>query len=269
MARKLLDIRTVAVLMLLIGAVSYGLLSTFIKLAYDQWSLAEVTSSQVLLGTIMLWIIVLIRPQQWTNPFKGPWIQLSLIGVFGLFLTTMFFNVSLSYMDASISIVLLFQFTWITILFDSVAKRTWPTLWQLFCVGLILIGTFCAVNVFEVNYDTLSPLGVMLGLASAVTYASFIFFTGRVQTTMDPVMRSAVMWTAAIPVVFMVWPPMTFDTSGIYELVGWGILLGLLGQVIPTITFNIGIPKVGSSMAALIGSSELPAAVVVAYLILD
>ncbi|WP_127586827.1 EamA family transporter [Paenibacillus koleovorans] len=42
-----------------------------------------------------------------------------------------------------------------------------------------------------------------------------------------------------------------------------------LGQVIPTITFNIGIPRIGSSLSAMLASVELPVATVGAWLQLD
>ncbi|MNI40701.1 EamA-like transporter family protein [compost metagenome] len=42
----------------------------------------------------------------------------------------------------------------------------------------------------------------------------------------------------------------------------------MLGQVIPTVAFNIGIPRIGSSVAAMLGSIELPAAVIAAFFLL-
>jgi drug/metabolite transporter (DMT)-like permease len=38
--------------------------------------------------------------------------------------------------------------------------------------------------------------------------------------------------------------------------------------VVPTVAFNIGIPKIGSTLAAMLGSMELPVGVVAAFLIL-
>ena len=41
------------------------------------------------------------------------------------------------------------------------------------------------------------------------------------------------------------------------ELAGWGLLLGFLGTAFPFFCFNYGIPKIGSGLAALLGSMEL------------
>ena len=253
----------------MIGAISYGLLSTLIKWAnQDGLYIYQVTTGQVLLGTIVLWLIVIMRPKLWSNPFKGPWIQLALIGIFGLFGTTYLFNYALGMLDASLAIVLLFQFTWITMLMDCISRKAMPTFYQVVAIIFIMCGTFFAVNIFAIEMMDISIVGLIFGLLSAVTYASFIFFTGQMKTTMEPVMRSAVMWTAAVPILFFIWPPNYFSNLDIGQFVFWGVILGVLGQVIPTITFTIGIPKIGSSLAALIGSMELPSAILFAFLIL-
>jgi drug/metabolite transporter (DMT)-like permease len=252
-----------------IGAISYGLLSVLIKWAYDDFSIAQVTSAQVVCGVAMLWLLVLMRPKNWSNPFAGPWVRLTLIGIGGLFLTTLLFNTSLKFLDASLSMVLLFQFTWITLLMDSIARRKLPSINQAISIVIIMIGTLLAVNIAGADFSTISTFGLLLGLASSITYAGFIFFTGRIQSEMDSVMRSAIMWTAAVPLVLLIWPPTYVGSVDIAPLFLWGVVLGLLGQVIPTITFNIGIPKIGSSLAAMIGSLELPAAIFFAYLILS
>lgn len=259
-----------SVLLVLIGAISYGLLSALIKVAYDDgFTVAQITSGQVILGTCFLWFIVAVRPRTWSNPFRGPWIRLSLIGVFGLFATTLLFNTSLNYLDASLGIVLLFQFTWITLMLDCFADKKWPTFFQVVAILLIMTGTLLAVNIMGANLANVSPLGIILGLLSACTYAGFIFFAGRVKTDMDPVMRSAIMWTAAVPLLLLIWPAVVLYELNTAQVLFWGIILGILGQVIPTITFNIGIPRIGSSLAAMIGSIELPAAILFAFILLN
>ncbi len=264
-----LHAKNTAILLVFIGSVSYGLLSVLIKWAYDGFSIGEVTSAQVVCGALMLWLIVLARPQSWSNPFNGPWLQLMGIGVFGLFATTYLFNTSLNYLDASLGIVLLFQFTWITLLMDSIVRKQFPTRYQVIGIVVIMAGTLLAVNIAGADFSELSLYGLLFGLASSVTYAAFIFFTGRIRSEMDSVMKSAMMWTAAVPLVLLIWPPVYVTSVDVTSLLIWGVILGMLGQVLPTITFNIGIPRIGSSLAAMVGSMELPAAIFFAYLILS
>lgn len=266
--------RWIAIALVIAGAASYGLLSTAIKLAYaDGWQEVQITASQVAMGALVLWIMVGLRSKAWSNPLRGPWIQLSLIGIFGLALTTKFFNIALAYMNVSLAMILLFQFTWMTVMMDSILLRKWPNRYQMMAVGLITIGTLLGVGVDLQDLGQFEIRGITFGLLAAFTYSLFITMTGRIQTTMDPVLKSAVMITAALPLLLLLYPPqldVLSSTGGtIYALLGWGLLLGVLGQVIPTITFNIGVPKIGSSLAATIGSLELPVAVITAMIILN
>jgi drug/metabolite transporter (DMT)-like permease len=261
--------RWLYIVAVVIGASSYGILSSCIKLVYEHgYNDGQVTLSQVVVGTIMLWGVVACVRKAWGNPFKGPWLKLSLVGIVGLLLTTVFYNITLAELDASLSIVLLFQFTWMTIAIDSIMARRAPTRQQLLAVALILIGTLCAVNIFSADMSRFSMKGIWFGLLAALTYSVFLSFAGRVKTDMDPFLKSALMQTATIPVLFVLYPPLQYVHTGDWvPLMAWGLLIGLFGQVLPTILFNIGIPRIGSSLAAMIGSVELPVAILAAYLI--
>ncbi len=259
----------IAIVLVLIGSASYGMLSPFVKMAYDQgWNDVQVSASQVTMGTVLLWLVLLATPKAWTNPFKEPWIRLSLIGIFGLALTTFFYNTTLSKLDASLSIVLLFQFTWMTILLDCVFECKRPTRYQVIALAVIMLGTLLAVGLSGDSLKGIDGLGVVLGLLSGFAYSVFLFFTGRVKTSLHPIMKSVVMLTAALPVIYIIYPPAQVFEAGTGRLLLWGLLLGTLGQVVPTIAFNIGIPRIGSALSAMLGSMELPVAITAAYFIL-
>ena len=85
----------------------------------------------------------------------------------------------------------------------------------------------------------------------------FIWWTGRLQGDQDPVIRSAVMLTAGFLLVVLLYGSKAVSSGSEGTLIGWGLLLGVLGQVIPTVLFNIGVPRIGAgAWAALLGSLE-------------
>ncbi|WP_248928971.1 EamA family transporter [Paenibacillus hamazuiensis] len=262
--------RWLAILLVIIGSSSYGLLSAIVKIVYttEGWSDAQVTPAQITMGGVILWLILLCQPKAWSNPFKGPWIQLALVGIFGLALCTVFYNKSLSELDASVSIVLLFQFTWMTIAMEAIHSRKWPKPNQWIAVGMIMVGTAMSVNVMSADWGRFTAGGVLFGLLAALAYSLFLFFTGKIKTDMHPFMKSAVMVTASLPVLYLLYPPSAPVAGGWGSWLLWGAALGMLGQAIPTIAFNIGIPRIGSSLAAMLGSMELPAAVLAAFFLL-
>jgi drug/metabolite transporter (DMT)-like permease len=261
--------RWIAIVLVIIGASSYGLLSSFIKIAYEAgFKDAQITAAQVTGGAVILWVLVAFNKKSWMNPFRGPWIQLACIGIFGLGLTTLFYNIALTSLDASLSIVLLFQFTWMKIAMDCIARKRLPGQNETLAVVVIMIGTLLAVNVFGADWSELSGKGILFGLLSGFTYSLFLFMTGQVKSDLPPLMKSAIMITAAIPMIYLIYPPNIFLEGNTVQLLGWGLMLGFLGQVVPTVAFNIGIPKIGSTLAAMLGSIELPVATVAAFLII-
>jgi drug/metabolite transporter (DMT)-like permease len=261
--------RWTAVILILLGATSYGLLSPFIKLALKAgWLSGQLIACQMTMGAMITWLLVLMRRKSWSNPFRGPWVRLTLIGIFGLAASTILYNNTIARLDASLSIILLFQFTWMTILLDSIVNRRWPGGVQLLAVVIVMAGTLLAVNINAVDWSHISLLGIALGLASGFTFSLFLFLTGRIKQQMDALMKSAIMLTAALIPIYVIYPPNFFMVAGGSSLLLWGLLLGVLGQVGPTLFSNIGIPRVGSSVAATLGSLELPVGVVGAWLIL-
>ncbi|MGO4372367.1 hypothetical protein AB4Z21_16705 [Paenibacillus sp. MCAF20] len=61
-----------SVIVVLIGAACYGILSPIVKLAYDAgFSFEQITVHQIGISVVLLWLLVLLRPKLWRNPFPG------------------------------------------------------------------------------------------------------------------------------------------------------------------------------------------------------
>lgn len=261
------------IMMVLAGGFSYGILAGFIKLAYEAGlNELQISTAQLVLGTLLVWLYVWMRPKDWEQWRRLKWMQLAAVGFFGLALTTICINSSLLTLNASLSIILLFQFVWISIAMEAILKRTWPSVFQWIAVIIVMLGTVLALSLTAADFEDLSIRGVIFGLLSAITYSIFLVFTGRVNTNVDPVLKSAVMLTLAILpsilVMSLLFYGQSYSQGGTVSLLFWGLLAALLGMFIPTILFNMGIPKIGGSLAAMLGSIELPAAMLSALVLL-
>jgi drug/metabolite transporter (DMT)-like permease len=262
-----------SILLVLAGAASYGLLAPLFKLAVqDGLGVAGLTCVQVLSGAVLLWAAVgLGRRRRKAGALAETWqawLKLAIIGIAGLSLTTVFYNEALSRLDASLGIVLLFQFTWITILLESIRRRQWPSKPELVALLCIAVGTVLAVGLLEQDLSRADGVGVLLGLLSAITYSLFFFLTGFLPVQLDPMAKSAVMSTASFLFVLLLHFPALAGEGLSIGLFGWGTLLGIVGTAFPFFCFNYGIPRLGGGMAALLGSMELPAAIIAAYFLL-
>jgi drug/metabolite transporter (DMT)-like permease len=262
--------RLAAVLLVLLGATSYGFLSPVFKMAEaDGWDLKGITFLQVMTGTLVLWLVLAVSGRFHRLKMERiTLMKLVVTGICGLSLTTVFYNHTLSRLDASLSIVLLFQYAWITILLESIRLRRWPAKRQWLAAALIFAGTLLAAGLLERDLGQLDGWGLAFGLLSAVTYGLFFFLSSFLPQTLEPVAKSAVMATASIVFISAVQGTGSFAGTGSVPIYVWGALLGILGTVVPTICFNAGIPRIGAGLAALLGSLELPVAVLAAYMML-
>ncbi|MHB1957078.1 MAG: EamA family transporter [Sulfobacillus sp.] len=266
------SLRRVYGLLVLLGGASYGLVSPVVKLAYAHgYSAAAVIEGQFYYAAVILWVITLstrgakgVRSVQ-----RGDWIRLILLGAFGTG-TAFFYYKSLETLPAWLGIVLLFQFSWITFLIDFLVTRRTPLRGQWVGIGCIVIGTLLAVQIAGNGGDTrtIGVAGVLYGLGSGLTYASFLYVNGQVKTAVSPFLRAALITTVSVAIVSIIYHPTSQLLHSIKMMWVYGGLIGLLSQALPTTLFSVGIPQIGGSAAAILGSIELPVAVIGAALII-
>jgi drug/metabolite transporter (DMT)-like permease len=262
--------RFVASLIVFIGAAGYGVLATCVKKGYAMgFHVGEITGSQMFTGAVILWLIALFKIRN-----AGPltWrALLYLLGV-GSFtgLTGVFYYSSLNVLPASVAIILLFQFTWVGVLMEWLFDGKKPTKTTLVSLLLVLTGTVLAANLFGEAVYQFSWYGLFMGLCSAFTYAAFIYCSGKVATHISPWLRSPLMITGATLSIFIIFPPTFFVSGALWDGLGeLALIMAFFGAILPTVCFNIGVPYIGSGMATILGSVELPVAVLMAWAVLS
>lgn len=258
------------ILYVFLGACSFGVLSTFAKLAYDEgYVVNDVVGSQMLYGWLILQGLQLFKKRQKLN-FKQ-YAQLMSVGSM-MGLTGVFYYTSLQTIPASIAIVLLFQFTWIGVVIEAIIKRQRPTWDQVLSLVILFLGTLLAGGIlFSASNEPLqfNLMGVIWGLLSAVSYALFIIFSGRVASNVPSLQRSTTIITGGMITAFIIFPPTFIFDGTIFSSLSWyGLLMGILGPVIPTLLFTKGVPHIGGSLASILSAVELPVAVMMSSLVL-
>ncbi|MET3292216.1 UNVERIFIED_CONTAM: drug/metabolite transporter (DMT)-like permease [Brevibacillus sp. OAP136] len=257
-------------LLVFLGACSYGILSTFVKLAYGEgFVVQDVVGSQMFLGAVMLWALALFALRQKQQLSGKTGLYLLIAGV-PAGLTGVLYYVSLQYIPASLAIVLLFQFTWMGVLIDAVLERKWPGKEKLLALLLLVIGTLLAGGVFEQDLHELPLMGLLFGFLSAISYSMTIYFSGKAAPHVNFWVRSAVMTTGSMLIVFLIFPPAFFVNGSLtHGLLPYSLLLSIFGAVIPPLLFNLGIPRIGVGLGTILGAAELPTAVIMSSLLLS
>ncbi|WP_019240874.1 MULTISPECIES: DMT family transporter [Bacillus] len=252
-------------LYVLIGSCSFGVLSTIVKFAYGEGFLPqEVVFSQYICGWIMLSIIMLIKGVSTTKKEK---LQLMAAGIVTA-ITGITYNMALSHISASLGIILLFQFTWIGLLLDSLTNKRLPSRIHVITIIIILIGTALSGGLIGSHVEW-NMVGVVLGLISAVSYAFSIYFNGVISPNMQSLTKGYYIGTGALITITIVFPPTFLAHAESYTgLWKYGIMLGIFGMIIPPILFAAGVPKIGTGLATILGSAELPVVILLSMFVL-
>lgn len=256
------------IIIVALGALSFGMLSSFAKIAYGEgYSPAEITLTQALAGTLILWSIVIFKKLKNGNKLKLNW-KLLLAG------TTMgssayTYYLSVAYIPASLAIVLLMQITWLSILVDWIFFKKKPSSVEIGSALFIILGTVLAGNLLDLNNANISFTGVALSLLSALLYTLYIVFTSKIGKETPMFEKSALMTSGSAMIIFLInCEAITTSTHLDFGLLQWGTFLAIFGTVIPPICFTVGMPKIGAGLSSVLLTLELPAAVFCAHIIL-
>jgi drug/metabolite transporter (DMT)-like permease len=260
------------VLLVALGASSYGMLATFVKLAYNEaYTTAEVTVSQFVLGILGILVVLLFQrvktnknPLQATRKNKY---QLMLAGT-SLGMTSVFYYLAVRYIPVSIGIVMLMQTVWMAVILDIFLEKKMPSFRKVLAVSIVLIGTFLATNLFSQTF-ILDWRGVLWGLLAAASFTTTMFTSNRIAANLKASERSLWMLLGGAVVVF-VFAVLTQKTAFNFTIfMKWGLVLALFGTIIPPMLLNAGFPHTGIGLGSIVASLELPVSVLMAYFILN
>lgn len=260
------------------GATSYGMLATFVKLAYadvgnsgNPFTSAEIIVSQFVLGILGLLVINTFQKfkikDKVIKATKINRLQLMIAGT-STGLTSIFYYLAVKYIPVSIGIVMLMQTVWMGVLLEMFLEKKRPSTIKIIAVCIVLFGTVLATNVMN-NPIEIDWRGLILGLLAAASFTTTMFTANKVATTISTAQRSLYMLLGGFMVV-IVFAILTQSTPFNYDVFyKWGILLALFGTVIPPMLLNAGFPLTGIGLGSIVAALELPVSVLMAYFILN
>ena len=255
-----------------LGAISYGMLATFVRLAYNEnFTTAEVTTSQFVLGIIGILLINLFQKTKNKEVAE----KASSKNIFNLMLagtslgmTSVFYYLAVKYIPVSIGIVLLMQTVWMGVLLEWILDKKAPSVQKIVSVGIVLVGTVLATNLLNTTIK-LDWHGIMWGMLAAASFTTTMFTANRVATNISSAQRSLYMLLGGAVIVFG-FSIATQVTPFNFEIfMKWGIVLSVFGTIIPPMLMNAGFPHTGIGLGSIVSSLELPVSVTMAFFILN
>lgn len=276
-----------------IGASIYGMLATFVKMAYkDGFTTSEVTTSQFVLGFIGLLVLNLIQTFTSKKPLASPSkkeFKLLLLAGTSLGCTSLFYYIAVQYINVSIAIVLLMQSVWFSVVVESFIKKKFPNLKKIIATVIVLFGSVLATNVINMDVQ-LDWHGVFWGVLAAASFTMTMFTSNTLATQLPVLRKSIIMLTGGAVIVFLFlffaqigplhfeglksfYLTFTHNTEHIrpfdYSILWtYGFILALFGTIIPPVLFNLGFPNTGLGLGSIVSSLELPVSVTMAFVLL-
>lgn len=268
------------------GASSYGMLATFVKLAYEQgFTTAEVTTSQYVFALIFMMALNYFTKNNQTMQASKKDVKQLVISGTSMGFTSVLYYLSVKYINASIAVVLLMQSVWIGVLLEIILKKAKISALKIVAVILVLLGTALATNLFKADI-VFNFKGFLFGFLAALSFSVTLFSTNSVAQHLHPFKRSLFMLfggaiivslfalaTQILPTYFNLnLINQEFITIKNYEvsiLYTWGILLSVFGTILPPILLNKGFPLTGVGLGSIVSAMELPVSVTFAYVLLN
>jgi drug/metabolite transporter (DMT)-like permease len=254
------------------GATSYGMLATFVKMAYDEgFTTAEVTTSQFILGIIGILIINAFQKAKLKNEVVNATpkniAQLMTAGT-SLGMTSLFYYLAVKYIPVSIGIVLLMQTVWMGVLLEMILEKKLPSKQKVVAVIIVLAGTVLATNITQ-NEIQLDWRGLAWGCLAAASFTTTMFTANRVAIEISSAQRSLYMLLGGAVIVFSFAIATQITPFNFEIFTKWGIILALFGTIIPPMLMNAGFPLTGIGLGSIVSALELPVSVMMAYILLN
>lgn len=258
------------ILLVAFGAVSYGVLATFVKVANNNGAHTGVLSfDQFLIGALVLTLFVVIqRRKKGVIPKSdSKSVFKLLIGGTSLGFTSTFYYLSIQYIPVSMGIILLMQTIWMGILLEFFIAPKNVTKLKVIAGAVTIFGTLLATNVFAENFD-LNITGLIYGLLAALSYTATLYVSNHVAVHLKPMTRSMYLVWGGLLAITVYWNMDLITYFDIETLWKWGVFLAVFGTIIPPIAFTRGLPVIGTGLGSIISALEIPVSILSAYFIL-
>ena len=244
------------------GAICFSTKAIFVKLAYRETQVDAVS----LLALRMIFSLPFFLVSAWWSSAKSEnvpftwkqWLAVAGIGCLGYYVSSLLDFLGLQYVTAGIERLILFVYPTLVLLMSAfiLKVKIKPIQW------LALVITYAGLDARILGRSEVRQpisnfyLGVILIFICAVTYAIYIVGSGQLIPAIGAAkFNSYAMSFAALAVVLHF---LIVNDNSLFNLDKqvylYSFLMAIIGTVIPSYLVAIGIKRVGSGNAAIIGS---------------
>lgn len=252
----------------IITGITYGLNPLFaVPLMKNGAAIESILFFRYFFAVIMLGAFLILRRQS----FKVSWKQAGILLVLGLLYTasSLFLFEAYNYIASGLATTLVFLYPVLVAIIMVFLKvvPSWP-------VWLAIVATFGGVLIMTQSDGTqsISPIGVLLSIASALVYALFIVIINRSKTIAsisNSLLTCCTLMVGTIIFLGQIVLSGTEITDCISKTTDWFNLVGLalLPTIVSTATLAIASRNIGATKASVLGVFEPITAILIGSLV--
>jgi drug/metabolite transporter (DMT)-like permease len=259
-------------LFILISSISFSTKSVIVKLVY-QYNVDAVTALFLRMGFALPFFLTVFFFKKEKIPLtKKQIFQIFMLGFLGYYLASILDFEGLLYISAGIERLILFIYPTIVLLISSFMLKKKISKIEWISLSITYLGILIVFSSNEVPKNINTYIGVGLIFICAIVYAIYLIGTGEIIPQVGAIRFTALAMIVACLVIFLHFF-LTKEISTLYKLpatvYGYGFLMGIVNTVIPTFLLSLGIKKVGSGTAAIIGNISPVSTILLAWIFLD
>ena len=257
------------VLLVLSGAISYGILATIVKYSNGLGMHTGVlVFMQYLIGALVLSLMAGLRHKKAValKPSSASKLKLMLFGT-SVGLTSCLYYVALQYVPVSVGIVLLMQSIWMGVIVEFIFTGKPVSTIKIFAALITIFGTVLASDVLF-QKGQVSWTGIMWGLAAAASYTVSLYASSNIEKEVHSYVRSKYLVIGGLLAVVLFWNTDIISNFNNVNILISGLVLAIFGTILPPLLFTKGIPYIGLGLASILISIEIPVSIMSAQLVL-
>lgn len=254
-----------------IAGLSYGLSGTVSQLfAARGLSVGDITVAQFVASALILAAPVALRFHDFP-PIKDT-LKLLVVGLFQPSAAICYYT-AISLLTVGQAVALQFQYVWIAVVIQRLVERTAPKKIAIASSLLIVFGTVFGSGIADEALSgatgSLNALGLAIGGACAVCYATFLYFNGVIASDANPITRSFIISLSGVALSSILYPSAYAKMlANPLAFIPCGAIMGCLTLLIPVMCLSFAGRHLKGGIVAMLTSLELPAAAFSGYLIL-
>lgn len=257
-----------------IGAICFSAKAIFIKLAYAEYDVDDITLLTLRFGYALPFFILIAiwRYKQGSlqTVNKRDWGYIAILSMLGYYWASWFDFKGLQYISAGLERIILFIYPTLVVLFSRLFLKTRISKSALIALGITYFGVMIIAAEPRIFESENFVRGGAFILISAVTYSLYLVFGGELIKKYGSInfnSISMILSSAYVLLHFNMFSEVELKNvdSGVHF---YGVILAIVSTVIPTFMVMEGIKLLGANRGSIVASIGPVSTIILAYIFL-